>query len=307
MRHTLSVLIAAAATTTPALADVPKVVTDFIPAQGLVALVMEDLGPPDMLLGQGANGHDLQLRPSQTAALARADLVVWIGPEMSPWLDRTLEGLGNVPQLRLLSVPGTHLRSVAGAGATNDDADDPAEEEGDHHHSGVDPHAWLDPGNAPLWLDAIAAELARLDPANAVAYADNADRAKAALAATDAEIAHRLAAVRDRPFVVFHDAYGYFSAHYGLTVAGSVAPGDGHAPGAAHLAELRARVVAGAVCLFPETGRDPAYLEQLAEGTDVRIGASLDPEGMAVAPGPDAYPALLRQLADTLLDCLGQG
>ncbi len=331
MRYTISALIATMAAA-PALADVPRVVTDFTPAQGLVAMVMGDLGQPEMLLGQGANAHDFQLRPSQAAALAGADLVVWIGPEMSPWLDRTLDGLGGGRQLRLLSVPGTHLRGYAEEGdhahdghahaedeghdhAHAEDHDHDAEaahdhgeaaEEGGHHHTGTDPHAWLDPGNAPVWLDAIAAELSRLDPGNAAAYAGNAGRAKAALAATDAEIAERLAAVKDRPFVVFHDAYGYFSAHYGLTVAGSVAMGDASAPGAARLAALRARVAAGAVCLFPEAGHDPALLAQLAEATGVRIGAPLDPEGTAIRPGPDAYPALLRQLSDALLDCLGR-
>lgn len=306
MRHALFALIAAMAAT-PAFAEVPKVVTDFIPAQGLVAMVMGDLGQPEMLAGQGANAHDMQLRPSQAAALAGAGLVVWIGPEMTPWLDRALDGLGGGAELRLLAVPGTHLRDYAEAeeGHDHDDGHDDDHDEG-HAHAGTDPHAWLDPGNAPVWLDAIAAELSRLDPANAPAYAANALRAKATVAATDAELSGRLAGVKDRPFVVFHDAYGYFSAHYGLTVAGAVAQGDASAPGAARLAGLRARVAAGAVCLFPEAGHDPGHLAQLADATGVRIGAPLDPEGTAIRPGPDAYPALLRQLSDALLGCLGR-
>ena len=45
------------------------------------------------------------------------------------------------------------------------------------------------------------------------------------------------APVKDRPFIAFHDAYGYFTAHYGLTMAGTVSAGDAAAPGARHLAD----------------------------------------------------------------------
>ena len=89
MRYIISVAIASIAATAVT-AEVPRVVTDFAPAQGLVAMVMGDLGSPETLLEQGANAHDFQLRPSQAAALADADLVVWMGPDMSPGLDRSL-------------------------------------------------------------------------------------------------------------------------------------------------------------------------------------------------------------------------
>ena len=77
------------------------------------------------------------------------------------------------------------------ASADHDDAEDHADEHG-HSHDGVDPHAWLDPENGKAWTRAIAAELARLDPANAAAYATNAD---AALAEIDAAAADTRAAL----------------------------------------------------------------------------------------------------------------
>ena len=319
MRYTISFLAASvlAGLVTPAAADVPHVITDIPPVHALVAQAMGELGQPELLLDKGADAHSFQLRPSQAAALAEADLVVWIGPEMTPWLDRAVGGLApDVAQLRLLETEGTHLRSFGeGAAPDHDDhadeaghdhaADTAAEDGHDHAHEGVDPHAWLDPGNARLWLDLIAAELARLDPANAAAYQANAAQAGAEIATLDARLDAALAPVRDKPFVVFHDAYGYFADHYGLTIAGTVALGDAAPPGAAHLADLQARL-GPALCIFPETGQDPKMVQTIAADTGTRMGGALDPEGTGLEPGPQGYGAILSGMAETLIACLGQ-
>ena len=321
MRYTISFLTASALAclVTPAAAQVPRVITDIPPVQALVAQAMGDLGQPVLLLDKGADAHSFQLRPSQAAALAEADLVVWIGPEMTPWLDRAVEGLAtDVAQLRLLEAEGTHLRSFGedpaedhddhADEAGHDHAAEPAAEDGhehDHAHDGVDPHAWLDPANAQLWLGLIAAELARLDPANAATYQANAAQAQAEVAALDARLKAALAPVRDKPFAVFHDAYGYFADHYGLTIAGTVALGDAAPPGAAHLAELQASL-GKALCIFPETQHDPKMVETLAADTGLRIGGALDPEGAGLEPGPQVYGVILSGMTDTLIACLDQ-
>ena len=297
MRYIITLLL----TSVPALAEVPRVVTDIPPVHALVAQVMGDLGQPELLLARGADEHGFQLRPSQAGAVADADLVVWIGPELTPWLASALETRPEgAAALGLLDAKGTVLRDYGADEAHGGD------HEG-HDHAGVDPHAWLDPGNALVWLDLIATELARLDPENAGAYAANAAQAAGHLKELDAGIAARLAAVKDKPLVTFHDAYGYFAAHYGLDVAGSVALGDAAAPGAARLQKLRAVLKAGEIpCIFPEAQHDPALIERMAEGTGVRIGGALDPVGSSLEPGPGAYAALLEGMAGTIADCLAE-
>jgi zinc transport system substrate-binding protein len=327
-------IITLAFASTPALAEVPSVVTDIPPVHALVAQVMGDLGQPELLLTRGADEHDFQLKPSQAAQVADAELVVWIGPELTPWLDSALDMRAEgAAALALLSAEGTETRAYgetaegddhahdhAGEGhdhaheeaAKDDHAHDHAEEghdhaeEGhDHAHDGTDPHAWLDPGNAQTWLGLIEAELSRLDPANAATYQANATAAAERIAALDAEVAAILAPVAEKPLVTFHDAYGYLAAHYGLTVAGSIALGDAASPGAQRLSELRATMEAGDVlCIFPEAQHDPALVTQMAEGTGARIGGVLDPVGSTLEPGPGAYDALLRGMATTLADCL---
>ncbi|GAB1479510.1 zinc ABC transporter substrate-binding protein [Paracoccaceae bacterium] len=315
MRYTISCALASLLPTlAPAVAhaEVPNVVTDIPPVHALVSLVMGDLGQPQLLLAKGADEHDFALKPSQMRGISDATLAVWIGPELTPWMERALQG-SNAAQLALLDAPGTERRSFAEGGGDHDH-DHAGEEQHDHDaeghddghsHTGTDPHAWLDPENAVVWTGLIAAELTRLDPENAVTYSANADAARARIATLDADLKAQLAPVADKAFVAFHDAYGYFTAHYGLQPAGHLALGDAASPGAAHITELRAEIAAGGiVCLFPEVQHDPTLLTQLSEGSSVRIGGALDPVGSSLEPGPAAYETLLHSIADTLSDCL---
>lgn len=311
MRYIITLLVAA----TPAFAEVPKVVTDIPPVHALVAQVMGDLGQPVLLLAKGADEHDFQLKPSQAGTVAGADLVVWIGPELTPWLDTAMKNRpSGAAALALLDAEGTKRRDYA-AGEEGDGHDHTAEaghdhdaEQGHDHeghsHSGEDPHAWLDPGNARVWLGLIAAELGRLDPGNAAVYAANATAASERITALDAEVAAILAPVKGKPLVSFHDAFGYFADHYGVDIVGSIALGDASSPGAARLKELRSRMEAGQVlCIFPEVQHDPALVTRMAEGTGAKIGAALDPVGSSLEPGPGAYAALLRGIAQSISDC----
>lgn len=307
-------MITLAFASTPAFAEVPLVVTDISPVHALVAEVMVDLGQPTLLLSRGADEHDFQLKPSQAADVAGSGLVVWVGPELTPWLD---SAMGNRPEgapaLALLDAEGTVTRAYTGKDgdqAEEEGHDDTAEghdHEG-HSHDGTDPHAWLDPQNGQVWLGLIAAELSRLDPENAAVYATNATAASDRIATMDAEIKALLAPVQGKPLVTFHAAYGYFGEHYGLTFAGSIALGDAASPGAQRLNELRTTMEAGDVlCIFPEVQHDPALVIQMAEGTGARIGGALDPVGSTLEPGPGAYAALLRGIAGTLADCVAEG
>lgn len=314
MRYIIALLLTSTACATPALAEVPSVVTDILPVQSLTAAVMEGLGAPDVLLDRGASPHTFQMRPSQAAAVAGADLVIWIGPELTPWMDAAVDSRpAGAAALGLLATPGTHLRLYApdsdeAEKAGHDDHDAPAESEtgeAHHAHAGADPHAWLDPANGRVWVAAIAAELSRLDPEHADHYAANAARAVAAIDVADAKARATLAPVRDRPLVAFHDAYGYFAKAYGLTIAGTIAQGDAASPGARHLSDLQAQMQgAGRLCIFPERQHDPALVAQMAEATGARVGGALDPEGSSFDPGPAAYGDILTGMADTIAACL---
>lgn len=309
MLSTLAILAAA-----PAFAQAPQVVVDTPVTASLVSQVTGDGGTVSVLLPQGASVHHHQMRPSDARNLQAADLLIWTGPELTPWLERSAATLGgDAAQLRLLEVADTHRRPYGDGQAHDDHGDDHGHDHGhdhDHGHGGgaVDPHAWLDPDNARTWLAAIAEALATADPANRDAYADNARAAADRIAALDRALQARLAPHAEAGFVVFHDAYGYFTDHFGLKPAIAVSLGDATAPSAARLSAIRARIVdTGATCAFPEYGSDPRLMDTVAEGTGLRMGGELSPEGSALPPGPDLYASLMTAMAERLEACLSKG
>jgi zinc transport system substrate-binding protein len=187
----------------------------------------------------------------------------------------------------------------------DDHGHDEAGHEGhDHAHGGVDPHAWLYPENAKVWLSAIAAELSEVDPANAATYAANAEAAALRVDAAVAEAAATLEPAHDRPIVVFHDAYGYFARAFDVEIAGSIALGDAAAPGAQRLRELQERIGAEQIaCVFREPQHDASIAESVASDAGVGIG-TLDPSGSSLTYGPALYETLLTSLASSIAECV---
>lgn len=277
----------------------PRVLADLPVIHSLAAAVMEGQGTPEVLLGRGEDPHHVQLRPSQRRALADANLVIWTGPGLTPWLGRLLpEGAG----LELLDVPGTHLREGEdGHGHGH------GEEAHEGHEGPVDPHAWLDPRNAALWGHAIAEALAARDPEAAEAYRANARALEARLLALEARIAAELAPVAGAPLLLSHDAAGYFTARFGLSIAGSVTGAGADRPGAAHLSELRAdAAAAGARCLLVTEAAPDAQSRQLAASLDLRL-ETVAVTGAGRSVGPGLYEAVLEDLGRALARCLAPG
>ena len=311
-----------AATPSAAVAEVPRVVTDIAPVHSLVAQVMAGVGVPDLLIDQATSPHHFALRPSQARALQEADLVIWIGAGLSPALSGAIADLvGAGKEMALLSVPQTDLlpirEDVRFEAHRHDDHDDHGhddhghddhKDEGheDHAHDGaIDPHAWLDPDNAALWLTAIAEELATADPDHAQTYLRNATNAARQVEGLADQIEADFVATPPPAFIVFHDAYQYFEDAFDISAQGAISLSDASAPSAARLSEIRTIVAEqGVECLFAEPQFDPDILTAVADAAPVSI-AVIDPYGGHIPTGVDFYPALLQDLATGISGCKG--
>ncbi len=292
----LSLLIA----TLPARAEAPRVATDILPVQSLVAMVMKGVGSPDLIVSPGASPHGYSLRPSEARALEDADLVFWMGPALTPWLEEAIGTLARDAHVTsLLRVDATVLHLFReGVGLESHHGHD------DHSHTGVDPHAWLDPQNAIAWIEVIAFRLAQEDPDNAATYAKNAKAAQAEIETVSAQITAKLAPLHDRPYIVFHDAYQYFEHRFDIPAAGSITLSDATKPSPARLAEIRGIIAeTGARCVFSEVQFNPALIATVMEGSDAHTTV-LDPLGTEQTPGPGLYLAVLQAMADQMAGCL---
>jgi zinc transport system substrate-binding protein len=313
---TLSLLAVPCATALAA----PPVVTDIAPVHALAARVMDGVATPELLIAPGTSPHGYSLRPSDARRLQDAQIIFWVGEALTPWLEDTLETLGQGATVaELMGADGTVLLPVresarfeahdhgkpdAAHNHTHGHSHAHTHAHGAQDHDGIDPHVWLDPMNARVWLGAMAEALATADPANAAAYRANAAAGQAEIDALVAEIGATLAPVAGRGFIVFHDAYQYFEARFGMQAAGAISLSDATTPSAARVAEIRETIVdLDALCVFSEPQFEPRLVATVTEATNARRGV-LDPVGAALEPGAGFYPALLRGLAASMAECL---
>ena len=107
-RNLIPLSVAATLLGGTALADVPSVAVDIAPVHSLVARVMQGVGDPALIVAPGASPHEYSLRPSEAAALQEADLVFWVSPDLTPWLEGAIDTLaGSASVTELLEVDGT--------------------------------------------------------------------------------------------------------------------------------------------------------------------------------------------------------
>ena len=304
-----------------ALAEVPRVVADIAPIHSLVARVMEGVGTPELIVQPGASPHEYSLRPSEAEALQEADLVFWVSPDLTPWLESAIETLATRASVtELLEAEGTiELKMREGAlfevhnhgedeQGGDDHVDETFDDEAGHedhdNHGAHDPHAWLSPQNATTWLNVIASQLSAVDPANATAYFANAATGRAELDTLTGDINTMLAPVRGGQFIVFHDAYQYFEFAFEFRASGAISISDASDPSPARIVEIRKRIAAeGIDCVLAEPQFNEGLVATVLDGTEAKRGV-LDPLGSDLKPGSNLYPQLMRNLASTLVKCM---
>ena len=316
-----------------AYAETPQVAVDIAPVHSLVARVMDGIGKPDLIIQPGASPHEYSLRPSEASALQAADLVFWIGPDLTPWLTDTIGTLASDAVVtELMEADGTielefregalfeaHDHDDHGVDDDHDNHgdDDDHDDHGDdddhdeaesghegHDHGAHDPHAWLSPKNAMNWLNVIAGQLSAVDPDNAGAYFANSAAGRTEIKTLIGEVTATLDPVRGGQFIVFHDAYQYFEMDFDFPASGAISISDASDPSPARIAKIQARIAEqGIDCVLAEPQFNPGLVATVLDGTDAQTGI-LDPLGSDLELGPAFYPQLIRNLSNVLADCM---
>jgi len=287
----------------------PSVVASIRPVHSLVAGVMEGVGEPYLLVRGGGSPHAYAMRPSDARALDQAQIVFWIGEAMETFLARPIEVLaGDADAGPFARAQGVRLLARRAESAWDERGHDghgpDGHDEGPEDPGRSDMHLWLDPENAKAMVADIAARLTAVDPDRAQTYMANAARIIRQLSALDRELAETLTPLQDKPYIVFHDAYQYLEARYGLTSVGSMTDNAEQGPGAGRLSRIRERLgISGALCVFAEPQFEPDLVDTLASGTGAQA-AVLDPLGADLPVGADLYADLMRAMAASLVACL---
>jgi zinc transport system substrate-binding protein len=200
----------------------PKVIATIFVLYDFCRQIGGDKIALSMLLDPAVEAHSFEPRPKDIVSIAAADVFVYAGDTMEPWVTTLLKGAAN-KNLRVVDASrGIPLL-------------DESEEEKDVSgvtvtRPGKDPHVWLDLGNAQAMVDTITASFVAVDPANADFFQARCRDYKERLRALDNRFKTELSACRLSTFIYAgHFTFGYFARRYCLL---HISPYKGFSPDA---------------------------------------------------------------------------
>lgn len=266
----------------------------------IAKLALGDTVTIDTIVPAGVDVHTFEPSPADAQKLNDANLIVMNGLGLDEWVLTLLEAAGkteaNVLELGEDLTGFEYIESTEEgheAGAATDD----------HGHSGTDPHIWLDPAGAQLYMERIAKRVSddRADLADRIAltFGEGLDQ----LTALKNGIAAKYAAIPAdrRKIVTFHDAFGYYARAYGITIVGVAVEAPGQDLSAQEIAALIEAIrAAGVTSIFSEVQFPSKVLDQIAAETGAVVLEDLYSDALGPAPA-DTYVGAMQKNADAIL------
>ncbi len=269
-----------------------RAVTTFTVIQDIAQNVAGDRAIVDSITRPGAEIHDYQPTPLDIVRAQAADLVLWNGFNLERWFERFLQNVKNVPSVVVTD-------GIKPLGIT----------EGPYTGK-PNPHAWMSPNNALIYVENIRAALAKHDPANAGAYGKNAAAYSAQIKALDEPLRKRLAAIpaHQRWLVTSEGAFSYLARDYDLREA-YLWPINADEQGTPQ----QVRRVIDLVrknkipVVFSESTISDRAARQVARETGARYGGVLYVDSLSAAGGPvPTYLDLLKVTVETIVKGFGR-
>lgn len=305
-----------------------EVVVGFYPLEFATNRIVGDLGTVETLTSPGVDPHDTELSPQSVAGVKSADVVIY-SANLQSSVDAAVEA-----QAADHSFDVNEAADLIEAGDTDEhdhgdeeghsdeegehadedghtDEEGHSDEEGEHaeekhDHGGTDPHFWLDPARMAGVSQAIANELAQVDPDNADTYQANAEELVTELTTLKEEYDTGLASCAQEDLITTHEAFGYIAEPYGFHQIGITGLAPDSEPSAARLAEVSGIVEeVDATTVYSEILLGSDIAETVANETGAQV-LVLDPiEGVTDASPGEDYVEIMRANLENLRE--GQG
>ncbi len=273
-------------------AEKVKVVATIFPLADIIENVGGEAVETTLLLAPGDSPHTYEPTVEQARAIARADLLFFIGEGLDDWAVKLAgaEGIAaiqiteHLEEEQLLRYAPVQL-AAEHRGAAHDH----------HSHTSRDPHVWTDPllvyeAIAPL----VAQKLSEAAPRHKDYFDHNLEIYRGMLYDLHLELAELVAGFSQKKIITYHSAWGYFARRYGLEEIASVEQFPGQEPSAQWLIELvRLAEEHRIKAIFAE----PQLSKKAADVIAGEIGGSvlyLDPLGGKEISGRDSYINLMR-------------
>jgi manganese/iron transport system substrate-binding protein len=264
-----------------------RVVTSFTIIADMAREVAGDAAEVESITKPGAEIHGYEPTPKDIVKAQSADLVLWNGMNLELWFEKFFTNVKDVPSAVL-------TEGVTPMGIT----------EGPYTGK-PNPHAWMSPANAVIYVENIRKALVKMDPANEATYTANATAYSAKIKALDEPVRTKLAAIPEeqRWLVSSEGAFSYLCANYGLRQL-YLWPINADAQGTPQqvrkvIDEVRANKIP---VIFSESTVSDKPARQVVKETGARYGGVLYVDSLTDAAGPaPSYLKLLEANAETIV------
>jgi manganese/iron transport system substrate-binding protein len=265
-----------------------RVVTTFTVIQDIAQNVAGDKAVVESITKPGAEIHDYQPTPLDIVKAQEADLVLWNGFNLERWFEKFFQNVKDVPSVVVSD-------GVEPMGIT----------EGPYNGK-PNPHAWMSPENALIYVENIRKALVTYDPKNADAYNRNAEAYAAKIKAVDEPLRKRLSAIPEdkRWLVTSEGAFSYLARDYGMREA-YLWPINADQQGTPHQVRKVIDLVRenGIPVVFSESTISDRAAKQVAKETGARYGGVLYVDSLSTEGGPvPTYLDLLRVTVETIAE-----
>lgn len=238
------------------------------------------------LVGADSDVHVYTPAPADAKRIANAKLVIVNGFGLEGWLPRLVQSAGSKATVVTASAGITPLKSGAA----------------------VDPHAWQSVPNAKIYVADIAKALAAAAPDDADFFRAQEKAYLEKLETLDREVREAVAKIppERRKVISTHDAFGYFSAEYGIQFIAPLGVSTETEPSARDIAAIIGQIKAQKTpAVFLENISDDRLIRRIAAETGARIGGTLISDGLTVEKGPaPTYIDMVRHNIKALTSAL---
>jgi zinc transport system substrate-binding protein len=261
-----------------------KVMASLFPLQEFARAVGGEKVQAILLLPPGAEAHSWEPKPSDVVKITQADIFIYIGPSMEPWVDKVLKAA----QGKKLRV----LEASRGLSLLKAEQEEQGRAIHSHGHFGpekMDPHVWLDFTLDLKIVDEIVTVFSEKNPAHAFLYKNNAETYKQKLRNLDQKYQYSLAQCRHRQILVSgHAAFAYLAKRYALQQIALSGISPDAEPTPQKMAEMiNATRKEGIKFIFSEELVHPKLSQALAKEAGVDI--------LVLNPGHNLTPKQVRE------------
>ena len=320
------------------------VISTIQPINSLVSAVIGNTGKSITIIPSEQSPHDFKLKPSDVKVLQNGNIIFYVSNHLESSITKVLKNLPkNIKLINLMEESGVNHLAIRDNdawerhdhhghddhdvhdkhgkkhddhddhdkhGKKHDDHDDhdkhgKKHDDHDDHEKEDDVHVWLSPDNAIKIVQKVNKVLSLYFPENSKIYNDNTTKFIDKIRNLKMELVKELSPIKNKPYIVFHDAYQYFEKTFELNAVGSVALEGDIASSPKQISIIKDKIVKSkALCVFQEPQFDSKLVKIVVEGTDAKIG-TLDPLGVNISENKDFYLQLITNMAKSLKECLG--